>query len=150
MAEINKAIITEEYLINIIRKYSPSNPLIVDTAKSILIKYQELNTTKCKVSSFDINNRVMGQIQEEYSQLLAMLPEIEDVPFTKVAELIANLLKEIVPTYDNLIQAYKLANSRGMKDDYIEQHLRIKVNNDEVKVKIAALIEFYIINLPKN
>ena len=131
-------------LLSIVTESKRRRPKVANEAQAILNEYQKYNDTKTTTPSFDPAGRRYRAIQEKEAKFLADYREAKELSLEVTVERVMEYLKESIPDYNDLAEAYKLASGRGMTDGWIVDQLNNRPNDNETRITIAERIENFI------
>lgn len=134
----------ESTLLRISAENKRRNTVIYDECQAIIKEYREYKDTKAVNPLHDTTGRRYKIIEAKANDLIAKLNETKELSKEDFAKAIEKLLSATIPTYEELADAYKLANGRKFKSHWIEQQLESKPNDTEVRIRIAEEIEIFV------
>lgn len=117
---------------------------IANEARDLLANIQSYNNEKSLSTAFDPSGRRYRVIEQRFKVLKGKLNEAKGDAIEDIVERIKTLLADIVPTYDQLDEAYRLASGRGMKSEYVDRTLNSRPNDENARIMIAEKIEEFI------
>lgn len=137
----------EKALLKIAYNNKRRRPEIAKEANKILSDYRNWKDEKTLSPSFDPVGRRLRLIQQNAQKLLAKLTIEKENSLEKIIERMATLLKEPVPNYNDLEEAYKLASGRGFVSSWVANQLKQKPDDTEVRITIAEKLEAFTLQI---
>ena len=130
-------------LILIVSENRRRRPQVADDAQAILNELRAYSDEKAINPAFDPAGRRLAAIREKERAFIADYNEAKDLSLEVIVEKITTHLSAPVPNYDDLSAAYTLAGGRGMKNNWIEDQLERRPNDDDTKITVAEKIEAF-------
>lgn len=99
---------------------------------------------------YDVSGRLLKALNEDIESFLGSLHENNLDDKEDFATAIKMKLEATIPSWKEVESAYKLALGRGMKDSYIEDCIKAKVEDRRTKVNCADRITNWVSNYLKS
>lgn len=99
---------------------------------------------------YDVSGRLLKALNEDIESFLGSLHENNLDDKEDFATAIKMKLEATIPSWKEIESAYKLALGRGMKDSYIEDCIKAKVEDRRTKVNCADRITNWVSNYLKS
>lgn len=110
----------------------------------LLEDFSKYENQKSTTPGFDTSGRRLRVLIVKKQSLLSKHRERSlDSLESKTAKIV-NLLKDNVPSWDNLQEAWNISHGLGMSSTWIPQALQNRADDAEVRIKVAEAIETFL------
>lgn len=130
----------ETVLLTIIEKNKRRNEKLAANAKLLLDEYVAYKQEKATNVTYDVTGRRWKDLEARTAKFLDELKETKLDDLQSIVDRIMTLVVG-VPEYSDLDTAYRLAQGRGFKSEYIDRNLNNCPDDREVRITIAELLE---------
>lgn len=121
-------------LLSLSKELARIDPTNAQRAKELYKELASYHEEKALNDLYDVSGRLLKALNEDIEFFLSSLHETNLDNKEDFATAIKMKLKATIPSWKEIESAYKLALGRGMKDTYIEDCIKAKVEDRRTKI----------------
>ena len=137
----------EDTLYGIMMVHRKRNPEIISKAKELLILFRNWKDEKILNPLYDPSNKNFQIIRGLVDDLIQWISNRKEESIEDIAKNISDLFGGKIPDYYQLKEAYKLLETKGFNDQYIEKQLESEVLFLNTRIEISEKMEQFILSL---
>ena len=133
-------------LLSLSKELARIDPVNAQKARELYKELTSYNEEKNLDDLYDVSGRMLKALNQDIDDFLKSLNENNLDDKEDFATAIKMKLEATIPSWKEIESAYKLALGRGMKDSYIEDCIKNKVEDRRTKVNCADRITTWVAN----
>ncbi len=137
----------EETLHGIMAVHRKRDPEVISKAKELLVLFRNWKDEKVTNPLYDPSNKNLQIIRGLVDDLIQWISNRKEESIEDIAKKISDLFGGKIPDYYQLKEAYKLLETKGFNDQYIEKQLESEVLFLNTRIEISEKIEQFILSL---
>ena len=97
--------------------------------------------------SYDVRRIEYNELMSNINSFFTLVENSEIIDSVLFISNVRKLLSQRIPTWDNILEAYRLVCGRGFVNEWVEKQINNRPNDVTVNIKITSMIEDFLATL---